>query len=49
MYDFVFEGPCKVVGNKYSIKSGGESGIDVGAGGVADHPCLSELAAVALG
>ena len=47
--DLVLEDPSEVVGNKNSVKTGGECGVHVRTGAVADHPGSAGFAAVATG
>ena len=44
--DLVFEDPGEVVRDEDGVKSRAESGVDVRAGAVADHPCIAGLASV---
>ena len=44
--DLVLEDPGEVVGDEDGVESCAESGIDVGAGAVADHPGIAGFAAV---
>ena len=43
---FVFEDPGEVVGDEDGVEAGGEGGVDVGAGAVADHPGRGGVAGV---
>ena len=44
--DFVFEYPGEVVGEEDGVEAGGEGGVDVRAGRVADHPGVDGVAGV---
>lgn len=46
---FALESPGEIVGDEDGIQSGGEGGIDVGFGAVADHPRGAGLAAMVSG
>ncbi len=45
----MLEDPGEVVRNEDGVEAGGEGGIDVGAGAVADHPGDAGFAAVVVG
>jgi hypothetical protein len=47
--DLMLEDPGEVVGDEDGVEAGGEGGVDVGAGAVADHPGGGGLAGVVLG
>ena len=44
--DLVLEDPSEVVGDEDGVEPCAESGIDIGAGAVADHPGIAGFAAV---
>ena len=46
---FALERPGEVVGDKDGIQSGGEGGVNVGFGAIADHPCDAGFATVMRG
>jgi hypothetical protein len=46
VYGLVLENPGEVVGDEDGVEAGGESGVDVGAGTVTDHPGAGGLEAV---